>query len=429
MFEALRWRLTAWYVFVFAVVFAVVGAIVFAWASHRFAHDIDSPIRAVSDAAIQRVSSYDQIANGDADIRKVLADASFGRSADVFVLLLGPDGAIVSNPSDVPIEGLPDTASVEAARRTGDDWRGYRVGTQDVRIRTTAVYRGNALVGFVQAGKSVEDRNASLRTLVITIVGGGLTGLALATIGGLFVAGIAMLPVKRSYNRQREFVADASHELRTPLAVIRVNAESVAGSGAAAEAMGDIADETAYMTRLLDDLLLLAGSDREGLELNLSRVDLSDVVRETARAGSRLADASGISLTVDAPSRLPVDVDAERIRQVVLILLDNALKYSSGGGSIVLRAARSGGDAVVTVTDTGIGIGPKDIERVFDRFYRVDKARSRALGGAGLGLSIAREIVDAHHGTLKIESELGRGTTVTLRLPIAAAPKPAPAAT
>jgi signal transduction histidine kinase len=428
MFEALRWRLTAWYVFVFAVVFAVVGVIVFVWASHRFAHDVDSPIRAVSDAARMQVASSADIANGDAAVRRVLADASLSGSADVFVLLLNPNGDIAANPSDVPTEGLPDRASVEAAKRTGDDWRGYSLDALDLRVRTTAVYRNGQLTGFVQAGKSVEERDASLRTLAITIVGGGLTGLALATIGGLFVAGIAILPVKRSFNRQREFVADASHELRTPLAVIRVNAESAAGSTSAAEAMGDIADEAAYMTRLLDDLLLLAGSDREGIDLKLSRVDLADVVRDTARATSGLASTSGIALTVNAPAGLPVEVDAERVRQVILILLDNALKYTARGGSIVVEAARSGDEAVVKVRDSGIGIAPEDVERVFDRFYRVDKARSRAAGGAGLGLSIAREIVDAHHGHLKLESEPGRGTTASLRLPLAVTPQPAAAA-
>lgn len=428
MFEALRWRLTAWYVFVFAVVFAVVGVIVFAWASHRFNRDVDSPIHAVSDEARVRVTAYDDIASGDADVRQLHADASLSGSADVFVLLLDPDGDIAANPSHVPTEGLPDRASVAAAMRTGDDWRGYSAGSQDLRVRTLAVYRNGTLTGFVQAGRSVEERDASLRTLAIVITGGGVTGLALATIGGLFVAGIAILPVKRAYNRQREFVADASHELRTPLAVIRVNAES-AGSNASAEAMADIADEAAYMTRLLDDLLLLAGSDREGVDLELSRVDLADVVRLTARAGSRLAQSAGITLAVDAREALAADVDAARIRQVVLILLDNALKYTGRGGSITLRAVRAGDDALVTVTDTGIGIGADDVERVFDRFYRVDKARSRAAGGAGLGLSIAREIVEAHHGELRLESELGRGTAVLLRLPLASTPQPAATAT
>ncbi len=154
MFEALRWRLTAWYVFVFAVVFAVVGVIVFGWASHRFAHDVDSPIRAVSDEARLQAAGYDDIAKGDADVRRVLAEASLSGSADVFVLLLGPSGEIAANPSDVPIEGLPDRASVQAAMRSGDDWRGYSVGTQDLRVRTMAVYRNGTLLGFV-AGRQV----------------------------------------------------------------------------------------------------------------------------------------------------------------------------------------------------------------------------------------------------------------------------------
>src|SRR3990172_4025062 len=203
MFEALRWRLTAWYVLVFAVVFAVVGVIVFSWASHRFNRDVDSPIRAVSDEARARVAAYDDIATGDAAVRQLHADASLSGSADIFVLLLDPNGDIAANSSGVSTEGLPDRASVSASMRTGDDWRGYNVGSQDLRVRTLAVYRNGTLTGFVQAGRSVEERDASLRTLAIVITGGGVTGLALATIGGLFVAGIAILPVKRAYNRQR----------------------------------------------------------------------------------------------------------------------------------------------------------------------------------------------------------------------------------
>ncbi len=421
MFEALRWRLTAWYVFVFAVVFAAIGLVVFVWANHRFSHDVDSPIRNVSDQVQQQVARYDDIVESDDDVRRVLAGASLSGSADVFVLLLGPNGDIATNPGNVPTEGLPDRASVLRAAQEGEDWSGFNVGAQDLRVRTTAVYRNGRLIGYVQAGKSVEERDASLRTMVIVMAGGGLTGLALATIGGLLVAGVAIRPVKRSFERQREFVADASHELRTPLAVIRVNAEAAATSSGDDEALGDIAAEASYMTRLLDDLLLLAGSDREGIDLQFERADLAEFARSASRAASRLAAASGIQLTVEAGEPVPVDADPARCREVLLILLDNAVKYTPVGGAIALRAFRSGSEAVVTVRDTGIGLAPEDAGRVFDRFFRVDKARSRALGGAGLGLSIAREIVHAHHGTLKLDSEIGRGTTVTMRLPLAPA--------
>jgi two-component system sensor histidine kinase CiaH len=423
MFEALRWRLTAWYVFAFAVVFAVIGLVVFVWANHRFSHDVDSPIRAVSDQVQQQVIRYGDVTQSEPEVRRIIAGASLTGSADVFVLLLGPDGEIAANPGDVPPGGLPDRSSVRRASQAGEDWREFSVDGQDLRVRTVALYRDGRVIGYVQAGQSVAERDASLRTLAIVMTGGGLAGLALATVGGLFVAGLAIRPVKRSFERQREFVADASHELRTPLAVIRVNAEVAATSPGHDEALVDIATEASYMTRLLDDLLLLAGSDREGLDLQIERADLADIARSAVRAASRLAEASGIELTVEAVERLPVDADPARCREVLLILLDNAVKYTAAGGAVALRAFQSGDDAVITVTDTGIGLASDEVGRVFDRFYRVDKARSRAMGGTGLGLSIAREIVEAHTGSLRLESEAERGTTATLRLPLTPAPR------
>jgi signal transduction histidine kinase len=416
MFEALRWRLTAWYVFVFVVVFAVVGVIVFLLANHRFSHEVDAAIREVTDATSQQAAQYNDIRQSESDVRDVLAAANLSGSADVFVLLLDPSGDIAANPSDVPTDGLPDRASIDAAAQRRVDMDSYTVGGKDLQVRTVAVYGDGDLIGFVQAGKSVEEREASLQTLVIVMAGGAVTGLVLATIGGLLVAGIAIRPVKRSYERQREFVADASHELRTPLAVIRVNAEA---ASARDEAASDIAAEASYMTRLLDDLLLLAGSDHEGVDLQVEHIDLAEVARSAARAASRLAAESGLGFTVRADVPLPVDADGERCREVMLILLDNAIKYTPRGGAVSLHASKQGGDAVVAVSDTGIGLEPHEVGRVFDRFYRVDKARSRAAGGAGLGLSIAREIVEAHGGSLKLESEPRRGTVVTLRLPLA----------
>lgn len=420
MFEALRWRLTAWYVLVFALVFVVVGLVVFVWANHRFSSDVDRAIRAVSTEAEARVQEHGRIADADADVRAVLANASLGGSADVFVLLLNPDGSIAANPSDIPLTGLPASSAVVHASQAGHDSRIYTVGGQNLRIRTVAVHAPDgSLIGFVQAGKSVQDRDASLRTLAIVMAGGALAGLLLATVGGVFVAGIAIRPVKRSYERQREFVADASHELRTPLAVIRVNAEAAGLAGGAGDAVSDIATEATYMTRLLDDLLLLAGSDREGIEMQIERIDLADVTRSAGRAASRLAEGHGQRFTVDVRGSLPVDADPERCREVMLILLDNAIKYTPDGGSVTLTARESGDEAVVAVSDTGIGVAPVELDRLFDRFYRVDKARSRAAGGAGLGLSIAREIMDALGGTLKLDSQPRVGTTATMRLPLA----------
>lgn len=421
MFEALRWRLTAWYVLVFCTVFVVVGLVVFVWANRRFSGEVDRAIEAVSADTVAQVQRHNQIVDADADVRSVLADASLSGSADVFVLLLNPDGTVATNPSNIPLDGLPDQVSVERARQSGQASRTYEVGGRDLRLSTFAVHGPDgAAIGFVQAGKSVEARDASLRTLAIVMAGGGLTGLVLAAAGGLLVAGIAIRPVKRSYERQREFLADASHELRTPLAVIRVNAEAAAVHADDSEAVHDIAAEATYMTRLLDDLLLLAGSDREGIDLRVERIDLAAIAQGAGHAAARLAEAGGKRLSTEIGGPLPVDGDPERCREVMLILLDNAVKYTAEGGAIRMTARAMDGDAVVTVSDTGVGVPAGELDRLFDRFYRVDKARSRAVGGAGLGLSIAREIVDALGGSLKIDSQQGVGTSVTMRLPLAA---------
>jgi signal transduction histidine kinase len=421
MFEALRWRLTAWYVLAFAASFTIIGIVVFGWVRHRLLVDVDAAVRQVSDAARVAVASEPNSAAAEDNVRDVLVKANLGGSADVFVILLSPDGSIAANPSDVPTAGLPDAASVLSARANGEYWRSITVDGQPLQMRTVAVYRSDGtLVGFVQAGKSVQETDASLRTLAVVIAAGGVAGLALATAGGLFVAGVAMRPVRRSFDRQREFVADASHELRTPLAVIRTNAESIASAQQNGEAVDDIAAEARYMTRLLDDLLVLASSDRGGVIVVRAPFDLAEAARQTTRVVSAIADSAKVTVSVDAPTALVLDADAERCREVMLILLDNAIKYTPAGGRVALRVAADAGDAVISVADTGIGVPPQHVGRLFDRFYRVDKARSRAVGGAGLGLSIAREIVTAHGGTINIDSVPGSGTTVTVRLKITA---------
>ncbi|MHB8683135.1 MAG: sensor histidine kinase [Dehalococcoidia bacterium] len=430
MFEALRWRLTAWYVLAFAVVFVVIGVSVFFWVDRRLSDEVDSAVARVTDqaqAALNQVEATEpagqnSIGLGADEIRAVLANAALGGSADVFVLLVNPDGSIAANPGEVPLRGLPDQGAVARARQSGQDWRSATVDGHDLRIHTVSIYnKAGSLDGFVQAGKSLEARDHSLRTLAVVMASGGLAGLVLATLGGLVVAGIAIRPVRRSFQRQREFVADASHELRTPLTVIRTNAETLSTLSPGDEAVDDIVHESKYMTRLLDDLLILAGSDQDGIALAVAPVDLAQLARSAGRAASTLASDAGLAFAMSIDGTLMVRADPERLREVLLIVLDNAVKYTPRGGHVTLRAGKEKGDAVVGVDDTGAGVAPEEIPRLFDRFYRVDKARSRALGGAGLGLSIAREIMDAHGGSLQFKSEPGKGSSVTIRLPLATA--------
>jgi two-component system, OmpR family, sensor histidine kinase CiaH len=170
---------------------------------------------------------------------------------------------------------------------------------------------------------------------------------------------------------------------------------------------------------LAQDLLTLARSDQGGLELMTAPVELADVAAEVVRRMRPLARDEGVQMALHADAEpATVEADPDRLQQVLLILIDNAIKHTPAGGSIDVRVGRHGQSAIVEVADTGSGIAPEHLPRIFDRFYRADKARARERGGTGLGLSIAKMLVEAHDGQLQVSSTLGAGTQVSLSLPL-----------
>jgi signal transduction histidine kinase len=172
------------------------------------------------------------------------------------------------------------------------------------------------------------------------------------------------------------------------------------------------------LSRIVEDLFILARQPLESPALMRESVSLDELVRECARAAQVLANRKGLRFDFPSPPEITVKGDDELLKRMVLNLLDNAVKFTPAGGEIRLALSAQNGDALITIADTGVGIPPDDQRRVFDRFYRVDKARSRALGGAGLGLSIAHWIVEAHQGKLSLESKVGVGSTFTVQLPL-----------
>jgi heavy metal sensor kinase len=224
-----------------------------------------------------------------------------------------------------------------------------------------------------------------------------------------------------SFAEIRRFTADASHELRTPLAAIRTEAEVALGKPLTAqqhqELLGSILEECGRLTRLTDQLLALAREDAHGPRPAPAPVDLAALVAGVVETMRPLAEARGLPLCQHGNGGARVLGDEGRLRQVFYNLLDNAIKYTPQGGTVEVELERTGQEVVVTVRDTGIGIPVEHLPRVFERFYRVDKARSRAEGGAGLGLSIAQKIVADHGGRIELTSTSGQGTTCTVRLP------------
>ncbi len=227
--------------------------------------------------------------------------------------------------------------------------------------------------------------------------------------------------IERLFQAQQRLLADVSHELRTPLTTIRGNLDLMRHMGVAdQESMDVIQDELERMTRLIGDLLLLARADSGGLPLERKPVELDNVLFDVYRQISRLENK--VTVVVGEMDQACVVGDQDRLKQLLLILIDNAIKYTPESGRVTLSMMQVNGWAEVRVSDTGVGIPPEDIPYIFDRFYRVDKARTRAQGGAGLGLAIAKWIVQMHDGHIRVESKVGEGTTFVMRLPLYWAP-------
>jgi len=226
---------------------------------------------------------------------------------------------------------------------------------------------------------------------------------------------------KRVETIKKDFVANVSHELRTPLASIKGYSETLLDDDverATQKEFLEIIDRHATrMSRIIDDLLILSRLESSALSLVSSTVDLKELIGSVVKGVLKGAQKKDITVMAELPDVLPsVMGDRDRLEQVVVNLIDNAIKYTPSGGEVSITAEANGAEVCVNVSDTGIGIPSDDISRIFERFYRVDKARSRALGGTGLGLAIVKHIIQGHNGRLDVKSELGKGSTFSFFL-------------
>ncbi|HEX2221608.1 MAG TPA: ATP-binding protein [Candidatus Limnocylindria bacterium] len=265
--------------------------------------------------------------------------------------------------------------------------------------------------------------------LLVLVVGIGAVG------GGLGVAVLRMLREQRRVaaaehaaarqlaevaQAKTDFIADASHELRTPLTVLRGNAEiglAMSDGCGHGEILREIVDQSSRMSRLVDDLLFLARSDTATPPLELAEEDAGDVLRRIVARAEVLVHERGARLASDVTGEAVLLLDAARLEQAVLILVDNAAKYGPPGGTVEVRGDVSEHGLTVSVGDHGPGIPEGEVERIFDRFYRVRRDRARRAGGTGIGLSIARAIVEGHGGTISVRTAAGAGTTMEIRAP------------
>jgi two-component system sensor histidine kinase CiaH len=352
----------------------------------------------------------------------------FQLGSPTFAFALDANDHVIAGPRDFRMPpGLPDDDAVAAARATGTDLRTATVGTNDVpvRILTEAITARQGQVVTVQV---VQDRSTEVRTLqamlVVLLIGGAVVVLVAFGFGAIY-ARRALVPIRESLanqrsalRRQRDFAADASHELRTPLTVVRSSVEylqrhqdepvSQVGS-----ALDDIDAEVRHMTAMVEDLLLLARSDSGAVALDRLPVDLGDVAADGAAALAKPAAAAGVTIEVD-PQPAVVTGDPARLRQLVMILVDNAIRHTPAGGHVAVAVRADPMGATLTVDDDGPGIREEDLPHVFERFYRAPGAPG---GGTGLGLAIAHWIVERHGGRIAVANRPTGGAAFAVRLP------------
>ncbi len=435
MFGRIRWRLTMGYVGILALILLLFGVVVVTVFEKQVTRQQNELLERRAESLAKDLSYIEE------------GERALGESGGFAWIALTPDATVVVNRAPEALAlGLPLEEPARGAVRSGETQLGY-VENPDgemVWVASAPMTIAGRTVGVLQYARSPEVVEETVRdlVLVLTLVGAG--ALALAAVGGLFMSGRAMRPVREAFDRQRAFIADASHELKTPLTLIRANAE-VLSRGLEdeddRELVGDLLDETDRMSALLSDLLTLARLDAGKLAVAREPFNLAATIAETSERFAARAEAEGKKLEVRTSGKLPAVGDAEKAAQILAALLDNALRFTPPGGLVAVEARAAERHVEATVADTGPGVSPEDLPRIFDRFYRADKgsaARTRHASSApdgipdgapsgvtGLGLAIARDLARAQNGDLlaenagkngAVEDEAG-GARFTLTLP------------
>lgn len=403
---------------VFLLIFAVFGAIVYGYVAYRLFDEVDHSLRAKAEEFL--------IVDGKMAIVKpdsVLFDPR------IFILLRDTNGLLISLYPSRLDEGnnvKELAAQVGAGPPVTKRIHGhiYRVYSQPYRIPDAVLdeFGEPFTVRDIIAIGIVDSETSLLKSLLIVIGVAMSIGILLIITAGFYLARRALVPIRNIWKKQQQFVADASHELRTPLTIIKSNAELVLRhpSHSIREEsirITNIVRESVRMNKLISTLLTLARADGEEAELNKTSTNVNQLIQAVVEQFQPLAELKGLELAAELTGELVLDADKDRIHQLLVIILDNAIKYTAVG-KIVIRGRLKGATVQLQIIDSGHGILPEDIPHIFDRFYRVDKARSREEGGIGLGLSIAEWIVDKHKGKITVESTVGQGTCFTILLPV-----------
>jgi heavy metal sensor kinase len=459
--RSVRVRLTLWHLGALLVVLALYAGGVFAFVEHNLVADLDRQLQEDFDRAEESFSR-----NPDGTLSWHFTDRAPEEPGEEsergpWLMVWALDGRLLYRDPKAPgpVTSAPPPGSArtteqhESVLLKDGGWVRQLTGLQDVAGQEE----------IVRVARPEDRLRRELRGLLIVLLLGVPVAAVLAGIGGYLVARRGLAPIDRmsasaraitaarlgerlavenpddelghlasvfndtfgrleaSFDQLRRFTADASHEMRTPLTALRtvgeVGLREPRTGGVYREIIGSMLEEADRLNQLVESLLTLARADGGHLKLNRDRLDLGDLAREVADHLGALAEDKQQVIAVEASGPALVQADRIVLRQAVINLLDNAIKYSPAGGQIRLVAAAGPGATVLEVRDSGPGIAPEHVARIFDRFYRIDKGRSRDAGGMGLGLSIARWAVEVHGGRIEVESPATGGSVFRVVLP------------
>jgi heavy metal sensor kinase len=455
-----RVRLTLWHVAALLLVLALYAGGVFAFVQRSLVADLDRQLREDFDRAEESFSW-----NPDGTLSWHFAERTSDEQADetergpwliVWALdgrLLYPDRTAPDSVRTRPTAAARTRERIESVTLPGGRHVRQLTGPQDVAARQVTV----------RVARPEDRLRRELNGLLFVLLLGVPVATVLAGIGGYVVARRGLAPIDRmaasaraitaarlgdrlpvenpadelghlasvfnetfgrlqaSFEQLRRFTADASHEMRTPLTALRavgeVGLQESRSGEDYREIIGSMLEEADRLNQLVETLLTLARADGGHVRLNRERVDLGDLAREVADHLGALAEDRQQAITVKSSGPVLAEVDRVVLRQAAINLLDNAIKYSPAGGTIRLVADARPGEAILGVQDSGPGIAPEHVAHIFERFYRIDKGRSRDAGGVGLGLSIARWAVEVHGGHIEVESPATGGSVFRIVLP------------
>ncbi len=472
----IRKKLILLYAGLLGIVIILFGLGVFSVIRATWIETVDATLHETAEQVVNNSASYSVREFGSpAHIVMVLPQLDIFRASNILVQVWSPkaDGS-AGNELQAQSDNLREfdkPLDDQALSSTTSQFSTVKINNVEVRVFTypLRISGQDSSFGIIQVADSLETVNQATNRLSLFMLGGGILAV-LASLGlGYWLSDQTLKPIEALteaadniatakdletrlnwngpmdelgrltvvFNRmmdrlehlftaQRRLVADVSHELRTPLTAIRGNLDLVKRYGMDDTSLEAMQSETARMSRMVDDLLLLARADYGNLTVEMSEIDLDTVVGEVFKEARILAKDRKLLVRIHQIEPVRLNGNADRLKQLLLNLVSNAIKFTPDGGQIGLALRHAGNDAILQVTDTGVGIEPEDLAHVFDRFYQADTSRTRVTntGGAGLGLSIAKWIVEAHGGTIEVKSTPNVQTTFTVKLPMSQQPFP-----